>query len=618
MKRLRPRIGVGLAWWLACSAPVLAQGEFYIELRGPESAASAPPAAVPSSAPAQPVASPGRYGPVRSTDTLWGIAARHTQAPVTVQQTMIALYHLNPQAFVRGNINYLQRGARLRLPTQSQARQRSPGEAEAEFRRLSRQGNRTASRVATASKPAPKPVQTQTVAGPKPAAPAAVTVSPNGASAKAVQEAPPVAAVPPVQPATVPAVQPADSGASLLSEPKAAPAVPAVTAPPPASEPEQAEEMTLARLQLQLMDELREQVAMSNEQLAALADNNQALRQRLTRLTVEVEELKQLRQADAPAVPEQKEAGIGSWLDELLTNPLNLALVLTLPALLLLALFTLWWRNRVRRDLAEQEQELSESTSVMMAGERDEFDDLFSSTAEPESAGLAEAEPRFESDPQPEPEVSSPEPEIDEDAFARFLEEQQRLEEEEAQRRQVEEPTSETAASAASGDVDSSEMLFEDEMATDGHQEPRISNDDIDELLFNDASPATSDVPGQKAPPQSPPEPAPKQKAADADYVSVDQLMAEADLSEGMDRDYERKLDLDLELDEYADVLGQSQGVDIDVDEGGMGARLDLARAYIEIDDIDSARDLLNEALERGNEEQRRDAQKLLQRLAKR
>ncbi|MBR9857492.1 MAG: hypothetical protein GYB38_07280 [Gammaproteobacteria bacterium] len=690
MKRFRPHIGFGLAGWLACSVPVAAQGEFYIELRGPESSSSAPAAAAPAQpAATQPVASPGRYGPVRSTDTLWAIAARHTRAPVTVQQTMVALYHLNPQAFVRGNINYLQRGARLRLPTESQARQRSPRDAEAEFRRLSRQGNRSVTRAATAPKPAAKPqAVAQVKPKPTPAVPVVTKPAAPATATAPVKEPSPVAARPPVPaPETTPAasaknmvsdtaatVSP-ESAAPGLTEPKAATAT-SVAVAPTMADPARAEEMALARLQLQLMDELREQVAMSNEQLANLADNNQALRQRLTRLTAEVEELKQDRTVDAEPEPAASRAGMSN---ELLSNPLNLALILTLPALLLLALFTLWWRRRVRRDLAEQEQELSENSAAMMDDERNEFDELFAATPEPEPMAATE------------PDEVLPAQEIDEDAFARFLEEQQQMEEQDAELQQptpdVASPADEAAKpvepapedlsdalfddeiamaetlnQAASEDTvedvlfedemveDDSEsadqvpndniddLLFEDEMAEDDKDPAaQVSNDDIDDLLFEDEMAEDDKDPAAQVSNDSiddllfnpepaasteqqdafpAPEPASPRQAADTGFVSVDDLMAEADLSDEPSRDFERKLD--LELDDYADVLGQGQNVDIDLDEGGMGAQLDLARAYIEIDDIDSARELLNEALERGNEEQQRDAKKLLQRLAKR
>lgn len=652
MKQLRPYLGVSLAIWLGYSAAAMAQGEFYIELRGPESAAPArpdTPAAVPQSAnPApvavQPVANPGRYGPIRSTDTLWAIAARYTRAPTTVQQTMVAMYRLNPQAFVRGNINYLQRGAQLRLPTVTQARQRSAQEAEAEFRRLSRQGSRSSTRVAAA----PAPARPTPEAAAKPAAqpktePATNPVAP-------VKQSAPVAATPPV-PVSQNTEAQAAAPANGLSEPKAAPA-PSVQ-PVAEPSPEQAEDAAMNRLQLQLMDELREQVAMSNEQLASLADNNQALRQRLTQLTAEVEDLKASRQAEPlnghDTQPDEVKSEKTGWLSELLNSPLNLALILILPALLLLALFTLWWRNRERRNLAEQEQELSE-TSAMLDDERDEFEDLFAT--ENDDTPLPE-----------EPDESIPEQDVDEDAFARFLEEQQLLEEQEAQRLQ---PTPEQ-----NNEPDLSDALFEDatqfddaaqkndpELADDDKpisndelddvfgespasaepeavaldedalfddearltaEEEAVSNDDIDDLFGDTAVTASqAEVPdnlSQIDDTEQATATAADGTAEDA-YVSVDQLMADADLGDGPDPDLERKLD--LELDDYANVIGQGDGVDIDADEGGIGAQLDLARAYIEIDDIDSARELLNEAIERGNETQQRDAQKLLQRLAKR
>src|SRR5690606_31923161 len=52
-------------------------------------------------------------------DTLWQIAARHTQGG-SVQQTMLAIQALNPDAFIGNNINQLKVGQVLRLPDQQQ------------------------------------------------------------------------------------------------------------------------------------------------------------------------------------------------------------------------------------------------------------------------------------------------------------------------------------------------------------------------------------------------------------------------------------------------------------------------------------------------------------------
>jgi pilus assembly protein FimV len=43
--------------------------------------------------------------------------------------------------------------------------------------------------------------------------------------------------------------------------------------------------------------------------------------------------------------------------------------------------------------------------------------------------------------------------------------------------------------------------------------------------------------------------------------------------------------------------------------------KLDLARAYMEMDDKDGARDILNEITSEGSDEQRQEAQKLLDSL---
>ncbi|WP_244900100.1 FimV/HubP family polar landmark protein [Oceanimonas baumannii] len=735
MKRRRPPLYSVLALWLCCTLPVTAQ-EFYIELRGPET----PVAQTAAETPAAPVTVQARrHGPIRSTDTLWSIAAQHTRAPATVQQTMVALYYLNPGAFVRGNINYLQRGAMLTLPTLSQAQQRSPREAETEFRRLSRQGNRAVTRAPVSES------NTRAAAAPKEAKPAP---SPAPATAPAV-------ASPPVVAKNAP--QPADNG---LSEPRAAsPRAPQqttaeqapsetvlrqasapVTEDMPAGNPERSEQVALERLQAQLLDELREQVAMSNEQLAELADNNQVLRRRLGQLTAEVNELKLTRvdEAAAPAVATGESAG---WLSQILKQPVNLAMLLTLPALLLLALFTLWWRKHTKEDLAEQEKTSSE---LMMDEDNNDFDDLFAvdfNTDEQQKEKDAELQ-------------SEPEAEIDEDAFARFLEEQQQLEEQEAAMGQVAEPAEEAlsdeirpedepealfddaasgeqadalfddAASreqadalfddaarreqadalfddAASGEQadalfddaarreqadalfddaasreqadalfddaarrEQADVLFDDaagrdqtetlmddqtvqdemlsddkplssELANDVADFSRagdnITSDDInaafDNELFNldetaavpaSERPAPDSLAGQGAFSDS--------VAGDFDDIlaetlsdrEADALLSMQATDNGTTLTPQRDPMLRQELDDYADLLGNAQGVDIDVDEGGMGAKLDLARAYIEIDDFDSARELLNEALERGNEQHQSDARKLLQRLDKR
>ncbi|WP_083900557.1 FimV/HubP family polar landmark protein [Thiolinea disciformis] len=58
------------------------------------------------------------YGPVTANETLWSVAAKLNPDPsISVEQTMLALYNYNPHAFNSRNINTLQKGAYLTLPS---------------------------------------------------------------------------------------------------------------------------------------------------------------------------------------------------------------------------------------------------------------------------------------------------------------------------------------------------------------------------------------------------------------------------------------------------------------------------------------------------------------------
>ncbi|WP_160152950.1 FimV/HubP family polar landmark protein [Microbulbifer sp. ALW1] len=63
------------------------------------------------------------YGPVEANKTLWEIArdSRETRE-LSVQQTMLAIQRLNPEAFINNNINLLKKGSVLRLPTAEEVR----------------------------------------------------------------------------------------------------------------------------------------------------------------------------------------------------------------------------------------------------------------------------------------------------------------------------------------------------------------------------------------------------------------------------------------------------------------------------------------------------------------
>jgi pilus assembly protein FimV len=88
-------------------------------------------------APAQSVTAPvtGASKPTQYTttprDTLWEIAAKARNGG-SIQQTMLAIQALNPDAFINGNINLLKTGQVLRMPDQAQSTSLAQPQAVAE------------------------------------------------------------------------------------------------------------------------------------------------------------------------------------------------------------------------------------------------------------------------------------------------------------------------------------------------------------------------------------------------------------------------------------------------------------------------------------------------------
>nr|WP_241462280.1 FimV/HubP family polar landmark protein [Aeromonas finlandensis] len=131
---------------------------------------------------------------------------------------------------------------------------------------------------------------------------------------------------------------------------------------------------------------------------------------------------------------------------------------------------------------------------------------------------------------------------------------------------------------------------------------------DPNELALSDFEDAFAEVDSHPADVQ------PREQAQESGYVEIDKLLADADAAAPEQEPYPG-FSLDVGLDGFPEVLPESTGFDVDADDGGVGAKLDLARAYLEIDDKDSARELLQEAAEQGTDHQRAEAEKLLKRL---
>ncbi|HDN9015355.1 TPA: pilus assembly protein FimV [Aeromonas salmonicida] len=702
---------ITLAMLLALGLLGTAQAEdparepFFVELKGPDEPAPpavnsqplAQPVAAPraTSQPSRPTAQPivrqvasnaGSYGPVRPTDTLWSLASKHRPSNrVSVYQTMVAIYEKNPRSFADGNINHILVGSRILLPTAAEASVITDAQARQRFN----------SDNASWKGLSPKYLASKQTQPAKPAVPKVAAASAKAPVPKAAPIPAPAPKVAAPQPATevkevAKAAEPVPSQAPATSAPAPLPADPGKPVGQPSTE------MALA-----LED--------ANAQLGQVTEMNHRLKLRLQSLTEEVETLKaqlleqtalqkeiaELKANPVPPVavaPESKQ----HWLMELLSSPLNLAMIILLPVLLVLALVTLWLRARARRELEEQEKSLSESTSMVMDQEHSEFDDLFSAditSDEPvrpmpdlntPDGYMAMEEPAapadivfsddgemelagFEAEPAPKAAGRDPDlvPDLDlaaDKAIALDVEPDldlasefnppkgghEIMSEEELQaalfaeldadltadldldadddgQPDVEAPISDEelaafdlsafaeaeagqeSAKQSVADTSADEMLAELGLAPTKAVEPDPEWDP-NELALSDFEDAFAEVESHEG------DVKPREQANESGYVEIDKLLAEADATTTEQEPYQG-FSLDVGLDGFPEVLPESTGFDVDADDGGVGAKLDLARAYLEIDDKDSARELLQEAAEQGSDHQRAEAEKLLKRL---
>lgn len=119
-----------------------------------------PPAPAPIPAPsAAPAYASDSYGPVSSGETLWSIASRtRPDSSISVNQMMVALLRANPDAFIGNNINRLRSGAVLRIPGREDAQAIAAAEAAAQVRDQTQTWR-------DAVQPAPQPATSDTYTG---------------------------------------------------------------------------------------------------------------------------------------------------------------------------------------------------------------------------------------------------------------------------------------------------------------------------------------------------------------------------------------------------------------------------------------------------------------------
>ncbi|MCW8833984.1 MAG: hypothetical protein OQK03_11740, partial [Colwellia sp.] len=97
-------------------------------------------------------------------------------------------------------------------------------------------------------------------------------------------------------------------------------------------------------------------------------------------------------------------------------------------------------------------------------------------------------------------------------------------------------------------------------------------------------------------------------------FVSVDSLLSASQDEQVIDEPYNED-NIDVGLDEYSEFTKDVNPIDVDIDENGMAAKLDLAKVYLEIGDADNAHVILQEIIKQGNNQQKLEAQGLLDNL---
>ncbi|OUS29142.1 hypothetical protein A9Q98_06680 [Thalassotalea sp. 42_200_T64] len=95
-------------------------------------------------------------------------------------------------------------------------------------------------------------------------------------------------------------------------------------------------------------------------------------------------------------------------------------------------------------------------------------------------------------------------------------------------------------------------------------------------------------------------------------FISVDKLIDESNAAEELADDVYAEHEIDVGLDEFPEFTSQVNHVNVDDDKNGINAKLDLAQVYIEIGDLDNAAVILKNVINLGDSTQQQQAQQLL------
>ena len=283
------------------------------------------------------VSSEQQYGPISSSETLWGLSNKlRPDNSVSVYQTLVAIYKLNPYAFYKGDINSIIPQSILNVPS---------------LAFISEQTNKEAYRLL---KPVKKPTSAAKAA--------------KKASQKKKQQSKELALLKATNAELVSTLQ-----SDLDNEKKA-----------------------LASAQ-ELIAKQEKELSLINEQLLSAIEMNQNLKLKLQPLSEQVNALSdqvkseisiqdelqalidQYRVQIAAFVepPYSGEGGLNAFLRTITSSLTNLLLAIFLPLLLFLAITMVILRIKSKQAIVMEEQELAESISTLME-KSGKFDSLLS------------------------------------------------------------------------------------------------------------------------------------------------------------------------------------------------------------------------------------------------
>lgn len=539
-----------------------------------------------------------KYGPIRYYESLWSVSKKlRPNSSVSIQQTLVAIYKLNPDVFFAGDINHLLENSVINVPTDSFIKKQTNQDAISLINQYSDK-RKTATKTVAALKSENDPITESHSLSEQKAVAVEEINSPDMAVADTEDQSLTASLI----------------DKKYLPDPKNQ-ADNSSVSPDPAiesgNEPQHqstdnvkntvsadAGSQSLTKI-LALQSELN----LVNEQLAATAKVNQEFKSKLQLLIDEIDLLKykiegesadQLRlltlleeykpEPNSSQQPVIDSAGVNKSKESWITGSFtNLLLVAGGALLLITFIFSLIFRRRTEPLLDEKPSNRLNNVLISQ-------DERIATLQVDHSIGLT-SETSFDKGPD---EVDK-RPAVDENDELTAVH------------------SLDINFSAAEKAQASRPDLSENRAVIEIFDEDQA----IDAVSLNASDQLQNSVAQAKLNQESSDLPIEKEqftaiinRKKSENYIDIDTLLKNT-AGDNQD-DLYTEFDLDLGLDEFPDMLGENTAIDIDDDQYGISAHLDLARAYLEIGDKIRAKKILMASIENSDPEQRQEIDKLL------